>query len=135
MTTDVSFTPDVSVEHKVDFIFTDLNKEGQVECSILISNDYEDEYGALEPAATAWDEDYVELRFVFQPRMILDLEIESHRWNGDEFKDKVCMDLEDKPLFDAIRAELAAMIEQIDAITFAPDDAMTNLVPPLPALD
>ena len=78
-----------------------------------ISNGYDVN---LNKAIQAWakDDDDVEISLNFHLGSILDFAVENHEMPSYDN----AIDEQYKPLFDAMRAELAAMIERIDGLAF-----------------
>jgi hypothetical protein len=103
-------------EQKDCVVFTDL-VDGRISLSTSLSNigDHEEIALRYSDLDAQYDTDNeVSIFFNFTPMSILDTLIDGRkRWTTCEF------DKEDKPIFDAMRRELAEMIERIDAMEFA----------------
>lgn len=100
------------IEKTVDFVSSDLTEDGFKLC-IVLSDDDPDLFGEI---AKAWDDDDpIELLIGFKLSDALETAITSHEMPAYEN----AIDSAAKPLFDAMRAELSAMIDRIDALKFA----------------
>lgn len=90
---------------------------GRLRLSTFISNYYDLDEGEthLQSVIDRWnDEHEVGISFNFWPSGILDSMIDLH----ERYPARTSICEEDKPMFDALRAELVQMIERIDALKF-----------------
>lgn len=99
-----------------EMVHVDL-RNGKLRLCIELSNaDDGEKLEALDAAVDAWDGDEQSgVDCFFTLTEILDSSIEMHQIPANENR----IDIDAKPLFDAMRAELSEMIQRIDAIKYA----------------
>ena len=104
----------VTYEPKEQMVFVRLHK-GKIDLSVYLTNECE-EAAEMMPVVTAWSEDTHPAIIAphFSVSSPLDYLIDSHEMHAHEN----AIDMDAKPIFDALRAELIAQVARIDALNF-----------------
>ena len=104
----------VAYEPKDKMVFVRL-REGKIDLSVYLSNECS-EAAEMEPVIEAWFNDTHPTIIAphFSVSSPLDYLVDGHQMpaHGNE------IDMDAKPVFDALRAELTAQVERIDALIF-----------------
>lgn len=93
-------------------------EDGKTTFGVVISTEADSDDGELNEAFEAWSSgDDVTMEFRFSIRDCIDDMIDWHRLLDAEVP---TISEQDRPEFDAVRAELVAMVERIDALRYRP---------------
>lgn len=103
-----------------DFVHAQL-VDGIVQLSTRIGNWYNNEDPEVEAAIENWKSKTVLIEIQFTAAEVLEAMIDERRYthnkgHGYTQKGRATIEVADKPIFDALRADLVRMIERIDAL-------------------